>query len=115
MYRALGADIASLSDMAGSDRTKIGVVGFSMGGHWDVWLSQRPQYNIALPSCIMQPALVIFLGERQGYLHIMQNTTLGLARRVEELWNVPSKNQSETTTLSTMREHSIGLRNPIGL
>lgn len=60
MYKKLGADIASLSDMAGSKRTRIGVVGFSMGGHWAVWLSQIPQYNVA--------ATILYYAARAGDL-----------------------------------------------
>ena len=47
MYKTLGADIVSLRVMAGSEKSGIGIVGFSMGGHWAVWLSQRPEYNVA--------------------------------------------------------------------
>jgi pimeloyl-ACP methyl ester carboxylesterase len=47
IYKALGTDIASLRAEAGRNRTRLSVVGFSMGGHWAVWLSQRPEYNVA--------------------------------------------------------------------
>ncbi|MGB5559927.1 MAG: dienelactone hydrolase family protein [Paracoccaceae bacterium] len=47
MYKTLGADISSLRVAVRSNKARIGVVGFSMGGHWAVWLSQRPEYNVA--------------------------------------------------------------------
>lgn len=58
MYKTLGADIAALRVMAGSNTVGIGTVGFSMGGHWAVWLSQRPRYDIA--------ATVLYYAARAG-------------------------------------------------
>lgn len=58
MYKTLGADISSLRVRAGSKKVRIGTVGFSMGGHWAVWLSQRPEYNVA--------ASVLYYAARAG-------------------------------------------------
>lgn len=58
MYKTLGANITSLSEMAGSNSVRIGVVGFSMGGHWAVWLSKRPEYNVA--------ATILYYAARAG-------------------------------------------------
>jgi carboxymethylenebutenolidase len=44
MYRTLGRDLDALRGVAGGP---VGIVGFSMGGHWAVWLSQRPEYRVA--------------------------------------------------------------------
>lgn len=46
MYKSLVRDLIEVQDRAQSD-APLGVVGFSMGGHWAVWLSQRPDPPIA--------------------------------------------------------------------
>ena len=47
MYRTLESDQFVLRHATQNDDPKIGIVGFSMGGHWAVWFSQRPEYEIS--------------------------------------------------------------------
>jgi carboxymethylenebutenolidase len=55
MYRTLERDLDELR-AAGADR--VAVVGFSMGGHWAVWLAQRAQYGLS--------AAVVYYAARGG-------------------------------------------------
>lgn len=56
MYRTLMRDLEGLREEAGTER--VGLVGFSMGGHWAVWLSQRPELPVA--------ATVLYYAARAG-------------------------------------------------
>lgn len=58
MYKILGADISSLRSISDLDDVKTGIVGFSMGGHWAVWLAQSPEYDVA--------ATVLYYAARAG-------------------------------------------------
>lgn len=42
MYRTMLAGIDSLRSHPAASTDRVGIVGFSMGGHWAVWLAQRP-------------------------------------------------------------------------
>ncbi len=42
MYKTLQRDLRNLTSVAGVTRPEVALVGFSMGGHWAVWLSQHP-------------------------------------------------------------------------
>ncbi len=55
-YKTLAADLNRLRAETGCDR--LGVVGFSMGGHWAVWLAQRPEYGLG--------AAVLYYAARGG-------------------------------------------------
>jgi carboxymethylenebutenolidase len=57
-YKYLIRMIGVLSDEDAVPGSDIGVVGFSMGGHWAYWLSQRPELPIA--------ATVTFYAARNG-------------------------------------------------
>lgn len=41
MYRTMLAAVDGLREHAAASRRQVGLVGFSMGGHWAVWLAQR--------------------------------------------------------------------------
>jgi dienelactone hydrolase len=57
-YKTLIRAIEQLSNHPAVQGSTIGVVGFSMGGHWALWLSQRPELPIG--------ATVTFYGARAG-------------------------------------------------
>jgi carboxymethylenebutenolidase len=43
MYRSMLAGIDELIVDPAASTNRVGIVGFSMGGHWAVWLAQRPE------------------------------------------------------------------------
>lgn len=57
-YKTLIHAIEQLTNHPTVQGSTIGVVGFSMGGHWALWLSQRPELPIA--------TTVTFYGARAG-------------------------------------------------
>lgn len=68
VYKTLMRNINELlTDNAVTDR-QIGIVGFSMGGHWAVWLSQRPE--LAIKSTVLYYAARSgnFADSRSAYL-----------------------------------------------
>ena len=58
MYKTLIRNIDELRALDDTGGADIGVVGFSMGGHWAVWLSQRPDLPIG--------ATVLYYAARAG-------------------------------------------------
>lgn len=46
MYRTLIADIHALMASGPAPATQVSLVGFSMGGHWAVWLSRQPELPV---------------------------------------------------------------------
>jgi carboxymethylenebutenolidase len=52
MYRSLIANLTELrTKQHTSISTDVGIVGFSMGGHWAIWLAQRADLPVA--SCVI--------------------------------------------------------------
>jgi carboxymethylenebutenolidase len=57
-YKTLIRAVEQLTTHPAVQGSTIGVIGFSMGGHWALWLSQRPEMSIR--------AAVTFYGARAG-------------------------------------------------
>jgi carboxymethylenebutenolidase len=57
-YKLLIAAIDHLSGHESATEQRIAIVGFSMGGHWALWLAQRPELPVA--------ATVVFYAARNG-------------------------------------------------
>jgi len=57
-YKTLMAAIHSVSRHEAVTTRRVALVGFSMGGHWALWLAQRPELPIA--------ATVVFYAARNG-------------------------------------------------
>ena len=57
-YKTLMEAIKSLSNHDAVTTSDVAVIGFSMGGHWALWLAQRPELPIA--------ATVVFYAARNG-------------------------------------------------
>lgn len=57
-YKQLTSAIEHLSRLDSVTNPQIALVGFSMGGHWALWLAQRPELPVA--------ATVVFYAARNG-------------------------------------------------
>lgn len=66
MYRALTRNIEELRKESGNEH--VGLVGFSMGGHWAVWLSQRPGLQISRVVLYYAARAGSFASSRASYL-----------------------------------------------
>jgi carboxymethylenebutenolidase len=75
-YRTLTRAIHELQAHPAVTGEAIGVVGFSMGGHWALWLSQQPELPIG--------ATVTFYGARSGDYSNSQAPCLGHFAQVDE-------------------------------
>ncbi len=87
-YRTLIGAIGELLSSDGVERQEAGVAGFSMGGHWAVWLSQRPELPIAATVLYYAARAGDFSRSRSSYLaHFTENDrwVSGPARRRMEL------------------------------
>jgi carboxymethylenebutenolidase len=85
-YKTLMAEINFLSRHEAVTTPDVAVVGFSMGGHWALWLAQRPELPIA--------ATVVFYAARNGdfsrsnssfLLHFAENDEWVSAASVKKL------------------------------
>ena len=74
MYRTLISDIEELLAFGDRRAHDIRLIGFSMGGHWAVWLSQQPAISIRSTVLYYAARAGNFAGSKASFLaHFAEN------------------------------------------
>ncbi|MCC7429041.1 MAG: dienelactone hydrolase family protein [Alphaproteobacteria bacterium] len=97
MYKSLIHDLIEVQDRAQPD-APLGVVGFSMGGHWAVWLSQRPDLPIA--------SVVLYYAARGGDFSNSRASYLAHFAETDEWVSSASRRTMERQIKSAQRPYA---------
>lgn len=85
-YKMLMASINHLSCHAAVTTPHVALVGFSMGGHWALWLAQRPELPIAKTVVFYAARNGDFARSNSGFLfHFAENDEWVSVARVKKL------------------------------
>jgi carboxymethylenebutenolidase len=88
-YTTLIRAIEQLAHHPAVQGSTIGIVGFSMGGHWALWLSQRPELPIG--------ATVTFYGARAGDYGSSRSAFLGHFAEMDDWVSDPALKKLKTS------------------
>ncbi len=114
MYRTLIRNIGELQAFDGRSGAKVGLVGFSMGGHWAVWLSQRPELPIGATVLYYAARGGSFAGSVPRLWRTTPTRTLGSAGDRGAEWKPRLRRRTAATRHSTIRVRIIGSLKAIG-
>lgn len=97
MYRTLIADIDHLRAAGGRTAPSVAVIGFSMGGHWAVWLSQRRDLPIR--------ATVLYYAARAGSFASSQASFLAHFAKDDPWVRPPTRRRMEKAIAAAGRPY----------